>query len=485
MSSRPFHAFLNWRRQRKPLASRRSTLQFETLEPRLLLNAAPVVTVDDHSLHSNEWSQIAGWINYSDAANNPATQYEFWDGGTGADSGYFWTPDNAHQPTNTAIDVAASGLNNVWVRGGQTAGSETMWVRAFDGSNWSDWDPFTLTTLPDTKPVATIDDHSLHSNEWSQIAGWINYSDAANNPATQYEFWDGGTGADSGYFWTPDNARQPTNTAIDVAASGLNNVWVRGGQTVGSETMWVRAFDGSNWSDWDPFTLTTLPDTKPVATIDDHSLHSNEWSQIAGWINYSDAANNPATQYEFWDGGTGADSGYFWTPDNAHQPANTAIDVAASGLNNVWVRGGQTAGSETMWVRAFDGSNWSDWDPFTLTTLPDTTAPTVAITAPTGTLSGTVTVSANASDNVGVAGVQFLLDGANARRRGHDQSRTPSAGTRRRRPTAAHTLLARARDAAGNTTTSAPVTVTVPTRTRRRRPSSITAPPTARPCPAR
>src|SRR5205085_1380378 len=41
----------------------------------------------------------------------------------------------------------------------------------------------------------------------------------------------------------------------------------------------------------------------------------------------------------------------------------------------------------------------------------DTVAPTVSITAPANgaTVSGTVTVSANASDNVGVAGVQFLL----------------------------------------------------------------------------
>ena len=41
----------------------------------------------------------------------------------------------------------------------------------------------------------------------------------------------------------------------------------------------------------------------------------------------------------------------------------------------------------------------------------DTTPPTVAITAPpTGTVSGTVTLTANATDNVGVAGVQFLVD---------------------------------------------------------------------------
>src|SRR5262249_59016238 len=46
---------------------------------------------------------------------------------------------------------------------------------------------------------------------------------------------------------------------------------------------------------------------------------------------------------------------------------------------------------------------------------PDTTPPAVNLTAPSNgaTVSGTVTVAANASDNVGVAGVQFRLDGAN------------------------------------------------------------------------
>src|SRR5262249_50652684 len=46
----------------------------------------------------------------------------------------------------------------------------------------------------------------------------------------------------------------------------------------------------------------------------------------------------------------------------------------------------------------------------------DATAPTISMTAPTSgaTLSGTATLSANASDNVGVVGVQFLVDGAAA-----------------------------------------------------------------------
>jgi hypothetical protein len=50
---------------------------------------------------------------------------------------------------------------------------------------------------------------------------------------------------------------------------------------------------------------------------------------------------------------------------------------------------------------------------FTFTTLGDVTDPTVVITAPVGgaTVGGAVTVSATASDAVGVAGVQFRLDG--------------------------------------------------------------------------
>jgi len=46
--------------------------------------------------------------------------------------------------------------------------------------------------------------------------------------------------------------------------------------------------------------------------------------------------------------------------------------------------------------------------------LPDTTAPTVSIVSPAAgaTVKGSTTITATASDNVGVGGVQFLLDGA-------------------------------------------------------------------------
>jgi hypothetical protein len=94
---------------------------------------------------------------------------------------------------------------------------------------------------------------------------------------------------------------------------------------------------------------------------------------------------------------------------------------------------------------------------------PDTTAPTASMTAPAnGTFlpSTAVTVTANAADNAGVVGVQFTLDGANL---GAEDTTSPFS-TSWNTSTAAngsHTLAAVARDAAGNRTTSLPVTVTV------------------------
>lgn len=93
---------------------------------------------------------------------------------------------------------------------------------------------------------------------------------------------------------------------------------------------------------------------------------------------------------------------------------------------------------------------------------PDTTPPTVSITAPANnaTVSGTVAVTANAGDDVGVASVQFKLDGVNLGNLLTSGPYTVSWDTTT--ATAGnHTLTAVAKDAAGNTTTSTAVTVNV------------------------
>jgi Bacterial Ig domain len=92
---------------------------------------------------------------------------------------------------------------------------------------------------------------------------------------------------------------------------------------------------------------------------------------------------------------------------------------------------------------------------------PDTTPPTTAITAPANgaTVSGTVSVTASASDNVGVTRVEIYVDSALAA----TLTSSPYAWSWNTTTAAngAHAIVSKAYDAAGNVGTSATVTVTV------------------------
>ena len=90
------------------------------------------------------------------------------------------------------------------------------------------------------------------------------------------------------------------------------------------------------------------------------------------------------------------------------------------------------------------------------------TPPSVSVTSPASgaTVSGTATVAASATDNRGVSGVQFKLDGQNL---GAEDTSAPYSTPWNTTSSAegAHTLSAVARDAAGNSATSQSVSVTV------------------------
>ncbi|MCE9667001.1 M20/M25/M40 family metallo-hydrolase [Myxococcus stipitatus] len=93
-------------------------------------------------------------------------------------------------------------------------------------------------------------------------------------------------------------------------------------------------------------------------------------------------------------------------------------------------------------------------------TVSDATPPTVSLTAPLdgSSVSGSVTLSANAADNIGVSRVEFLVDGvviATATASPYTGSWNSAAAAN-----GAHVVAARAFDLIGNSTTSTTATVT-------------------------
>jgi hypothetical protein len=142
---------------------------------------------------------------------------------------------------------------------------------------------------------------------------------------------------------------------------------------------------------------------------------------------------------------------------SVYDPHNNAFVVYADYMGKLW----DTAqdGQDIYLLRLDLGGGGTQ----TGNTSPsDATPPAVNISAPSigASVSGTITISATASDNTGVAGVQFKLNGANI---GAEDTSSPYALSWDTTTAAngSHALTAVARDSSGNSTISSAVTVSV------------------------
>jgi acid phosphatase len=151
---------------------------------------------------------------------------------------------------------------------------------------------------------------------------------------------------------------------------------------------------------------------------------------------------------------TGANAADFAQTNNC---GTTLAANSSCTINVTFTPTGYGARSATLTVTDSAGTQSS-----TLTgTGTDITPPTTQITAPqnNATVSGTVTVTATASDNVGVTSIQIYIDGSQA------ASGTTSPLNYSWNTTTlsngSHTIFSKAFDAAGNLGTSATITVTV------------------------
>ncbi|HEX5748959.1 MAG TPA: Ig-like domain-containing protein [Archangium sp.] len=187
---------------------------------------------------------------------------------------------------------------------------------------------------------------------------------------------------------------------------------------------------------------TDVDTTPPTATLTAPAAGATVKNTVT--LSASATDNFGVTRVDFYAGSTllGSDSSapftFSWdsrsVPNGAHSLSVVAFDAA--GLSS--------AGGSAVTVNVDN-----DWTP-----------PTVSLTAPAAgaTVTGSVTVSATASDNVGISKVEFY-DGATLV--GSDSTSPYSLSWNSRNgPNGSRTLTARAIDTAGNSATSAPVTVT-------------------------
>ncbi len=180
-----------------------------------------------------------------------------------------------------------------------------------------------------------------------------------------------------------------------------------------------------------PANFGTLSGTLLVGNFGDGTINAYDLSSGAFVATLSDSNGTPLATPGLW--------GIAFGNGARNQPTTTLYFAAGVG--------GETGG---LYGRIDLGA-----------TAPDIVAPTVALSAPAAgaTASGSTTVTANAADNVGVASVEFLA-GTTSLGKVTTAPYTVNWDTTKT-ANGAVSLTAVALDAAGNSTTSAAVSVTV------------------------
>ena len=229
-----------------------------------------------------------------------------------------------------------------------------------------------------------------------------------------------------------------TDTTAPYAAS-----WYTEGLVQGAHTLTVKAYDGIGNVRTSAGVTVTVDRTAPATAVSAPAQNA----LVRGTVPVSATASDTY----------GVERVEFYAGTTLLGTATMAPYVVS------WDTTGLANGTVTLTTRAYDlAGNFTTSASRTVTV--DNTAPTVAITSPAnGTsfsfLTFTTTIQASASDNSGVTQVVFY-DGASVI--GTDTtapySVSWSVGSV---PNGTHTLTAKAYDAAGNVTTSAPISVQV------------------------
>ncbi len=234
------------------------------------------------------------------------------------------------------------------------------------------------------------------------------------------------------------------------ATSSASFSWNTTTSANGSHTLMAKAYDaagnvGSSASFSVSVNNPVADTTAPVASVGSPVNGSTVAGTISVAVSGSDKVG--VTKVE-------------WYLDATLKGSSSAASAAFS-----WDSTGVSNGGHTIAAKAYDAAgnvgSSANISVNVNNPVPDTTVPVATLSSPTSgaTLSGTLSVTISASDNVGVTKVEWYLDGAlqgnNAGAVGNFSWNTLSVAN------GTHSVAAKAYDAAGNVGTSAQIQVSV------------------------
>lgn len=332
----------------------------------------PVVTVNAPlCVEANASAAVAPLFSTLDPAGKAVTSYQFYDTGSGS-----FTVDGAVRSAHSAagaLTVDAASVGGMSFKAGAAAGSDTILVRAFNGSLWGDWQSIDVAVGSRVQPAqvhAVSDTLFIHGGKSVTLASLFAAS-AGDSAITSYTVTQsafGGSIALNGAADMLGGSRDPSmERSYQVSAADFAKLTFTASSYISGEMLSVTAHNGSalasltarvsvstlaptvhGISHWigigadvplSSLFSVTLPDETPVVS---YSITTNvrviDWRDNTpsqgGTIELNGAVNLLAT--------TGAPAGEYM--------------IAAADLGKVTFHAAPDAGAQILQVWANDGS---------------------------------------------------------------------------------------------------------------------------------
>jgi hypothetical protein len=349
----------------------------------------PTVTSLGAIVHSGVPLGAAQLFRTDDREGDAITRYELWDPTAGNGGFTIGGVSEAARQDLLVSDPTTIG----WDTTGQN-GQGVFAMRAFDGLQWSDWTTVRVNAA-DAAPSVTSLGASAHGANPVAASSLFQASDPEGDTLTRYELWDPVAGNGG---LAVNGQLQAARQVISLDASALASLaWDGAGQT-GSAVFSVRAYDGTAWSDWS--SVTVAPSPPPTVAALDPTVAAGQQVALSSLFQVSDP--NSIVAYELWDPVAGHGG---FTDGTGIRPARQVITSSVADVATLdWDTTGQD-GTAVFAIRAYNGSEWSDWTTVGVNATPPAVSLPVA--------AGVVTTAAIADvGTVAAAGFNYVVSDA-------------------------------------------------------------------------
>lgn len=289
--------------------------------------------------------------------------YQFRDNGIGAGRLMI---GNEVVPANTWREIPASQLNIATYQGAPEFAKETLSVRVYDGTFWSNVATGTITS-GNVSPQVEGRDGRVPANTLKPISSHINYFDGDGDRAIHYLIVDRDNSPTGGRF-SLRGEELPQARWFKVEAGDLQNLMYRGAEAGGvEERIGVMAWDGHSFSDMASFSMATT--SQPAITPQAASVVSGYSRPFTDFVDVQDPDGDEILTLNVVDYRINADGGY-WEYQGNRMPSAEFFTIPFANRDELFYVGGSTAPqAENVGVQAFDGFEFSPVSNFEIKTI--------------------------------------------------------------------------------------------------------------------